>query len=143
MQPFHVTQSGPSPPTFPSGFLWGTATSAHQVEGDNSNNDWWTWERQPGRVARRRRAGRAWGWWRGADAGLGPFARLAAPGLGDLVDLWCTINEPNVAVVLGYLTGRFPPGGGGLRKARDAAGNSLRAHAAAYRTLHAAQPHGP
>src|SRR3972149_1505035 len=50
------------------------------------------------------------------------------------------ISEPIVAVVLGYLTGRFPPGGGGLRKARDAAVNSLRAHAAAYRTLHGAQP---
>ncbi len=35
--------------TFPSGFLWGTATSAHQVEGNNTNNDWWAWE-QAGRV---------------------------------------------------------------------------------------------
>jgi len=29
---------------FPIGFLWGTATSAHQVEGDNVNNDWYAWE---------------------------------------------------------------------------------------------------
>lgn len=28
---------------FPDGFLWGTATSAHQVEGNN-NNDWTEWE---------------------------------------------------------------------------------------------------
>ena len=34
---------------FPSGFLWGTATSAHQIEGHNANNDWWAWE-QAGRV---------------------------------------------------------------------------------------------
>lgn len=34
---------------FPQGFLWGTATSAHQVEGDNVHNDWWAWE-QAGRV---------------------------------------------------------------------------------------------
>ena len=34
---------------FPQGFLWGTATSAHQVEGHNVNNDWWAWE-QAGRV---------------------------------------------------------------------------------------------
>lgn len=27
------------------GFLWGTATSAHQVEGDNIHNDWWVWEK--------------------------------------------------------------------------------------------------
>src|SRR5256885_16605131 len=33
---------------FPEGFLWGTATAAHQVEGGNWNNDWWAWEHQPG-----------------------------------------------------------------------------------------------
>jgi beta-glucosidase len=33
---------------FPSGFLWGTATAAHQVEGGNSNSDWWAWELRPG-----------------------------------------------------------------------------------------------
>lgn len=29
---------------FPQNFLWGAATSAHQVEGGNYNNDWWVWE---------------------------------------------------------------------------------------------------
>ena len=33
---------------FPDGFLWGTATAAHQVEGANWNNDWWAWEHAPG-----------------------------------------------------------------------------------------------
>lgn len=32
---------------FPDGFLWGTATAAHQVEGGNWNNDWWAWEHDP------------------------------------------------------------------------------------------------
>ena len=27
--------------TFPKDFLWGAATSSHQVEGNNTNNDWW------------------------------------------------------------------------------------------------------
>lgn len=26
-------------------FLWGAATSAHQVEGNNVHNDWWDWEK--------------------------------------------------------------------------------------------------
>lgn len=29
---------------FGADFLIGTATSAHQVEGDNTNSDWWAWE---------------------------------------------------------------------------------------------------
>ncbi|MBE3555569.1 MAG: glycoside hydrolase family 1 protein [Firmicutes bacterium] len=37
---------------FPNGFLWGAGTSAHQVEGNNINNDWWAWE-QEGRVSQR------------------------------------------------------------------------------------------
>ena len=36
---------------FPDGFLWGTASAAHQVEGGNANNDWWAFEQQPGRIA--------------------------------------------------------------------------------------------
>lgn len=27
--------------TFPAGFRWGAATAAHQIEGNNINNDWW------------------------------------------------------------------------------------------------------
>ncbi len=33
---------------FPSSFEWGTATAAHQIEGQNWNNDWWEWEHRPG-----------------------------------------------------------------------------------------------
>src|SRR4051812_36107421 len=36
------------PRHFPTGFRWGTATSAHQVEGSNWNSDWWAWEHAPG-----------------------------------------------------------------------------------------------
>ncbi|GAP05641.1 MAG TPA: glycoside hydrolase family 1 protein [Anaerolinea thermolimosa] len=50
---------------FPTGFLWGTATSSHQVEGNNRNNDWWAWEEQPGRILNGHRSGLACDWWGG------------------------------------------------------------------------------
>jgi beta-glucosidase len=33
---------------FPDGFIWGTATAAHQVEGNNTNSDFWALEHAPG-----------------------------------------------------------------------------------------------
>jgi beta-glucosidase len=33
---------------FPHNFLWGAATSAHQVEGNNIDSDWWEWEKRLG-----------------------------------------------------------------------------------------------
>ena len=47
---------------FPKGFLWGTATAAHQVEGNNTNNNWWKWE-QEGHTADK--SGLACDWWSG------------------------------------------------------------------------------
>jgi len=35
---------------FPEGFLWGGSTSSHQVEGGNTNNDWWAHEQKPGTI---------------------------------------------------------------------------------------------
>lgn len=44
---------------FPTGFLWGSSTSAHQVEGWNENNDWWEWEHRAGTIADGQLSGRA------------------------------------------------------------------------------------
>ncbi|MFZ6031637.1 MAG: glycoside hydrolase family 1 protein [Chloroflexota bacterium] len=51
--------------TFPRGFLWGTATAAHQVEGNNRNNQWWAWELEMGRIAQGHKSGLACDWWGG------------------------------------------------------------------------------
>ncbi|UCE00666.1 MAG: glycoside hydrolase family 1 protein [Chloroflexota bacterium] len=50
---------------FPRGFLWGTATSSHQVEGNNRNNNFWAWEQQPGRIVGGQKSGLACDWWGG------------------------------------------------------------------------------
>lgn len=39
-----IIEKTPSEFIFPKGFLWGAATSSHQVEGNNTKNDWWDWE---------------------------------------------------------------------------------------------------
>jgi beta-glucosidase len=33
--------------SYPDGFFWGSATSAHQTEGNNVNSDWWELEHLP------------------------------------------------------------------------------------------------
>ena len=50
---------------FPRGFLWGTATAAHQVEGNNTNNSWWDWEQRSGKIRQGDKSGMACDWWRG------------------------------------------------------------------------------
>ena len=50
---------------FPRGFLWGTATSSHQVEGNNTNNTWWAWEGESGHIAQNHKSGSACDWWGG------------------------------------------------------------------------------
>lgn len=203
---------------FPRGFLWGTATAAYQVEGNNTNSSWYQWEQEPGRILNDQKSGLACDWWNGrwredlhraAEAGqnahrfsiewsrvqpapdrwdeaaidryldivrymealnLKPFitlhhfseplwlaelggwekasvvkyfekyVRRIVEVFKDHVNLWCTINEPNVMSVMAYLVGIFPPGGKSLRKFSQVSLNLIRAHAAAYRTIHALQP---
>jgi beta-glucosidase len=43
-------------------FLWGAATSSHQIEGENRHNDWWHWEQQ-GHIEGGVRSGRATDHW--------------------------------------------------------------------------------
>jgi beta-glucosidase len=50
--------------SFPSNFLWGAATAAHQIEGNNIHSDWWQAE-QTGRLPHRSGAAcDSWNLWR-------------------------------------------------------------------------------
>ncbi len=61
---------------FPDRFLWGTATASHQVEGDNSGNDWWTWEQALGHIWDDQPSGLACDWWRCAEDDLALAAEM-------------------------------------------------------------------
>lgn len=56
-------------PADPPGFLWGAATSHHQVEGGGPDalepSDWTDWAHQHGRIADASNADHACGWWLG------------------------------------------------------------------------------
>ncbi len=65
--------------TFPAAFLWGTASAAHQVEGNNTHSDWWPWEQTPGHILQGHTAARACDWWTG-DRWQEDFDRAAADG---------------------------------------------------------------
>ncbi len=62
--------------TFPAGFRWGTATAAHQVEGNNFNNQWWAFEQQPGAIWHGARSGLACDWWRHAEQDFDRMVQL-------------------------------------------------------------------
>ncbi len=68
------------------------------------------------------------------------FVRRVVSSLGKYCDLWCTINEPNVYGVMGYLEGVYPPGQSNLKTTLRVIRNLLAGHAAAYREIHALQP---
>ena len=201
---------------FPPDFMWGVATAAHQVEGNNTNNQWWAWEQGEGHIKQGHSSDLACDWWENAEE---DFDRAAAMGLntlrlsvewsrievepgridtvaldryremlqalrdrdiepmvtlhhfsnpiwfedqggwtnqaavsyfnryveqvvkalGDYTTLWCTINEPNVYTVMGYMRGEFPPGKEDTRLGVLAFRNLLRAHAKAYKTIHRIQ----
>ena len=40
-----------TPFTLPEDFVFGTATASVQIEGGDTNNSWYRWSRQPGRIA--------------------------------------------------------------------------------------------
>jgi len=67
------------------------------------------------------------------------YSRAMAEELGDLVDIWVTINEPMSTIFGAYVAGMFPPGENlKLEKAVHCTYNVAYAHAKAYRAIHQA-----
>ncbi|MBN1488038.1 MAG: glycoside hydrolase family 1 protein [Anaerolineae bacterium] len=61
---------------FPPDFLWGVATASHQVEGNNTNNQWWAWEQDEGHINFGHKSGKACGWWENTDIDFDIAARM-------------------------------------------------------------------
>lgn len=62
---------------FPPDFLWGTATSSYQVEGNNTNSDWYAWETgDPERIKGDLNCGVSCDWWENAEADLAIAAEM-------------------------------------------------------------------
>jgi beta-glucosidase len=58
-----------------SPFLWGAATSSHQIEGHNEKNDWWAWEAE-GNIEGGARSGAATDHWHRFEEDIGLAASL-------------------------------------------------------------------
>jgi len=78
------------------------------------------------------------GWeWPGAPAAFASFAGRAGEAFGDQVDLWCTLNEPNVYATKGYLSADWPPGVRDPKRAARVLAQLLTAHGLAAAALRA------
>jgi len=86
------------------------------------------------------------GGWRAPSAARAflPFVNRVVDELGDLVAIWCTINEPNIYAAQGWLTGEFPPGRqGDIVAVYRVLSNMRRAHELAYIAIKRRWPDSP
>jgi beta-glucosidase len=73
------------------------------------------------------------------EAAFVRFVTHVVEALGDVVTLWCTINEPTVYAIEGFLEGYFPPGVKSLHRTLSVLRRMLLAHGRAYRAIHRLQ----
>jgi beta-glucosidase len=86
------------------------------------------------------------GGWTSGDAHRAflPFVNRVVEELGDLVGLWCTINEPSIYAAQGWITGEFPPGHHGDLVAQYTVGRNMHhAHELAYAAIKRRLPDVP
>ena len=79
------------------------------------------------------------GGWSSAETPLEfeKYVHFVVENIGSNVQDWVTINEPALALILGYSTGEFAPGKSNANsELLQATKNLLRAHALAYATIH-------
>ena len=76
----------------------------------------------------------------GAHEAFVRYAEHVVEQLGDLVEEWITVNEPNVFAYNGYSLGIWPPGRRSTRDMLRVATGLARAHIEGYRRIHALQP---
>jgi beta-glucosidase len=65
------------------------------------------------------------------------FVRIVLDALGGRVRWWVTLNEPVIQTVMAHVKGAWPPGGISLLKSVRMLLHLARAHARAYRLIHA------
>jgi beta-glucosidase len=66
---------------------------------------------------------------------IAAFTRRVARKLGSEVDMWCTLNEPNVLMAFGYMQGKWPPGRMDAKLGLQVLARQIRAHARMAREL--------
>jgi len=64
------------------------------------------------------------------------YVRYVVENLGDLVQDYATINEPNLYAINGYWFGLWPPGQKNFRRSMKVAANLARCHMKAYKLIH-------
>ena len=73
-----------------------------------------------------------------------PFVRRVVDELGELVGMWCTVNEPSIYGFNGWMAGDFPPGHKGDLRGHIRVTWHLRvAHELAYQAIKSRQPDAP
>lgn len=78
------------------------------------------------------------GWeWDGFVDALARHAAKLGEHYGDLVDNWCTINEPNAIFTVAYVIGRWAPGVTDTARGMQVYARTLDAHAAVAKALRA------
>ncbi len=68
------------------------------------------------------------------------YANYVVQKLGDLCDLWCTINEPMVYAYVSHLRGEWSPGAKSFGQTFRVAAAMAQAHVAAAQAIHQFQP---